>query len=434
MPTYSSIVLRTLALASISWLAQPTIIRATESTPDNPAALTPLPPPAPRINGPSVLGVRPDAPLLYTIPATGDRPMQFSVANLPPGLSLDVVTGRITGSVKERGEYKVVLEAKNSQGTSAKPFRIVIGDKIALTPPMGWNSWNCWGGQVSQDQVLRSAKALVAAGLDRHGWTYINIDDGWQGQRGGALMAIQSNKKFPDMKALGDQIHALGLKFGIYSTPWRGSYEGHVGSSCNRPDGIYDWIASGDHNEFMRIGKTDAAFDQLVAGAQNEQQRRKSKQGQDVIAKRKSNWKHGAVPYFDQDAKQWADWGIDYLKYDWYPIDVPHSEAMAKALRATGRDIVYSLSNSANVTQGADWARLANLWRTTGDINDTWKSMSSIGFEQQAQWAAFSGPGHYNDPDMLVEGSQLQLGMESSRAEGLPETTRPLASERSRNL
>ena len=417
MKTNSSIILRTLALAVISCLAQQTtVLRAAESTTkpglspaktapvELPATLTPLPSPAPRINGPSVIGVRPDAPFLYSIPATGDRPMQFSVTDLPSGLSMDAATGRITGSVKERGEYRVVLAAKNSLGTSTKPFRIVVGDQIALTPPMGWNSWNCWGGQVSQDQVLRSAKALVAAGLDRHGWTFVNIDDGWQGQRGGPFMGIQSNKKFPDMKALGDQIHALGLKFGIYSTPWRGSYEGHIGSSCDRPDGIYDWIASGNHNEVMRIVKTDAAYDQLVGGAQNEEKRKTSKQGQEVTAKRRSNWKHGAVPFFQQDAKQWAAWGIDYLKYDWHPIDVPHTEAMAKALRSTGRDIVYSLSNSADAAQGAEWARLANLWRTTGDINDTWKSMSAIGFEQQAKWLSFSGPGHYNDPDMLVVG------------------------------
>jgi len=330
--------------------------------------------------------------------------MQFGVTNLPTGLSVDATTGRISGAVKNRGEYKVVLEAKNALGMSEKPFRIVVGDQIALTPPMGWNSWTCWGGQVSQDQVLHSAKALVAAGLDRHGWTYVNIDDGWQGQRGGPSMAIQPNKKFPDMKALGDQIHALGLKFGIYSTPWRGSYEGHIGSSCDRPDGIYDWIASGDHNEYLRIGNTDAAYDGLAGGAQNEAMRKKSKQGQEVMAKRRSNWRHGAVPFFDQDAKQWADWGVDYLKYDWKPIDVPHTEAMAKALRSTGRDIVYSLSNSADVAQGADWARLANLWRTTGDINDTWKSMSGIGFQQQGQWTPFSGSGHYNDPDTLVVG------------------------------
>ena len=77
--------------------------------------------------------------------------MQFGVPNLPTGLSVDANTGRISGALKNRGEYKVVLEAKNALGTSKKPFRIVVGDQIALTPPMGWNSWNCWGGQVSQD-------------------------------------------------------------------------------------------------------------------------------------------------------------------------------------------------------------------------------------------------------------------------------------------
>jgi alpha-galactosidase len=411
------LVLCPLALVGVACLAwQPIVTHAAESVAENdlslaknattesPVILTPPAPAVPRINGPSVFGVRPGAPFLYTIPVTGDRPMQFSVTNLPSGLSVDADSGRITGAITERGVYKVVMEARNSRGMARKPFQIVVGDKIALTPPMGWNSWNCWGGQVSQDQVLRSAKALVAAGLDRHGWTYVNIDDGWQGQRGGPSMSIQPNKKFPDMKALGDTIHAMGLKFGIYSTPWRGSYEGHIGSSCDRSDGIYGWIVSGDHNEFMRIGKTDAAFDQLAGGAQNEEKRNQSKEGQEVRAKRMSNWTHGTVPFFDQDAKQWADWGVDYLKYDWHPIDLPHTEAMSKALRSSGRDIVYSLSNEADIAHESDWARLANLWRTTGDINDTWKSMSGIGFDQQTKWSPCSGPGHYNDPDMLVVG------------------------------
>jgi len=330
--------------------------------------------------------------------------MDFASEGLPEGLALDAKTGRITGSLSKAGEYSVTLVAKNEQGEAKRTLRIVAGENIALTPPMGWNSWNCWGGMVSQDKALRSARAMVATGLSRHGWTFVNIDDGWQGKRGGALNAIQSNSKFPDMKALGDQIHDMGLKLGIYSTPWRGSYEGHIGSSCDRPDGTYDWIEAGDHSEFMRIGKTGPAFDQLVGGAQNEAARNNSKEGAMVMAKRKANWKFGAHPLVEQDAKQWSAWGVDYLKYDWNPIDVEHTGAMSRALRATGRDIVYSLSNSANPAEGAEWAALANLWRTTGDIHDSWNNMSSIGFDKQAVWAGFQGPGHYNDPDMLVVG------------------------------
>jgi alpha-galactosidase len=369
-----------------------------------PAPLTPPEAPIPRIHGVAVFGVRPGSPFLYAIPATGERPMTFAAEGLPDGLVLDAASGLITGKQSTPGTHTVTLIAKNSKGEARKALRIVTGDRIAMTPPMGWNSWNCWGGLVSQEKVLRSAEAMKAAGLDRHGWTYVNIDDGWQGKRGGPNLAIQPNAKFPDMKALGGRIHELGLKFGIYSTPWKGSYEGHIGGSCDHQDGTYDWIESGDHNEFMRIGNTDPAFNNLAGGAQNEALRRKSKVGAEVMAKRKSNWAFGAYPFASQDAGQWGEWGVDYLKYDWSPIDVPHVEEMNKALRRTGRDIVFSLSNSAPFKNAADWQKLANLWRTTGDINDSWNSLHSIGFMKQSMWGPYQEPGHYNDPDMLVVG------------------------------
>lgn len=130
-----------------------------------PLILTPPPPAQPRVNGPAVFGVRPGSPFLYTIPATGQRPLQFRVEGLPEGLKLDAVTGRMTGVLRQPGEFKVVLKVQNTVGQSGKPFRIVVGDKIALTPPMGWNSWNCWAEAVDQDKVLRSARAMVSSGL-----------------------------------------------------------------------------------------------------------------------------------------------------------------------------------------------------------------------------------------------------------------------------
>jgi alpha-galactosidase len=343
--------------------------------------LTPPAPPTPRINGPAVFGARPRAPVLYSIPATGDRPMEFAAEGLPAGLKLDPATGRITGTLAKPGEHVVTLRAKNSLGSAERKFRIVVGDRIALTPPMGWSSWNCWGGAVSQEKVLGSARAMVEKGLRDHGWTYVNIDDGWQGMRGGPLRAIQPNSKFPDMKALADEVHALGLKFGIYSTPWRGTYEGHVGGSSDHEDGTYDWVKAGDHNEFFRFGRDPAT-----------QGRRKME-----------NWVIGRHSFAWQDARQWAEWGVDYLKYDWFPNDIPHVVEMADALRRTGRDIVYSLSNTGLYDHAAEYARFANLWRTTGDIRDTWQSVSTIGFLQD-RWAGFTGPGHWADPDMLVVG------------------------------
>ena len=355
----------------------------TITEPDGPVViLTPKPKPAPRINGPGIFGVRPGSLFLYTIPATGSRPVTFAADHLPHGLTLDSATGQITGTLPIKGAYQITLRAANAIGKAEKPFRIVVGDAIALTPPMGWNSWNCWGGAVSQERVAGSARALVEKGLRDHGWNYINIDDGWQGTRGGPFNAIQPNSKFPDMKALADQIHSLGLKFGIYSTPWRGTYEGHVGSSCDNSDGTYDWINDGDHNEFFRIGKDPATWD----------------------SKRRTNYHFGAYSFVEKDAGQWGRWGVDYLKYDWFPNDVKSTGSMADALRATDRDITLSLSNAAPFDHAASWDGLANAWRTTGDITDTWPSMSGIGFHQQ-KWAPYAGPGHWNDPDMLVVGA-----------------------------
>lgn len=350
---------------------------ALAAAPAAPEILTPPPAPTPRINGPTVFGVRPGAPFLYQIPVTGDRPMTYAVEHLPAGLTVDPATGRITGALASAGEYAVAFRATNARGTATKPFRIVVGDRIALTPPLGWNSWNCWGAAVDQDKVLRAARILVSSGLVNHGWTYVNIDDTWQGGRGGPHQAILGNEKFPDMKGMIGAIHALGLKAGIYSTPWVTSYAGFCGGSSDDQAGAWE------KPEGPKAGKINEA-----------------------------NHRFGKFSFERNDATQWAEWGFDYLKYDWNPNDLAHTRAMAEALRATGRDIVFSLSNSAPLEHAAEFARLANCWRTTGDIIDAWQkptpewwqhSVTEIGFNQDA-WAPFGGPGHWNDPDMLVIG------------------------------
>ena len=158
----------------------------------------------------------------------------------PTGLTLDPNTGQITGAVATAGTYPVALTAENALGKAMRNFKIVIGDQIALTPPMGWNSWNSWAGNVDQDKVLQSARILVSSGLINHGWTYINIDDTWQGGRNGPDHALQANDKFPDMTGLCDEIHQMGLKAGIYSTPWITSYASYPGGSSDDPEGAWD--------------------------------------------------------------------------------------------------------------------------------------------------------------------------------------------------
>jgi alpha-galactosidase len=335
-----------------------------------PPTLTPPPPETPRINGPGIFGVRPGSPFLYTIPVTGRLPITYAADGLPAGLTVDALTGRISGVLTEPGDHPVRLRASNALGQTERRFLIRVGEAISLTPAMGWNSWNCWAGSVDQEKVMRSARAMVKFGLDRHGWTYINIDDTWQGARGGPLNALQPNEKFPDLKALCDEIHALGLKAGIYSTPWVTSYATHAGGSSENPAGT--WAKP-------TIPKKGNVNKKILP------------------------WAIGPYHFMKPDAKQWAQWGFDYLKYDWNPIEAPDVREMAEALRASGRDIVYSLSNSAPFSGGADWARLSNSWRTAGDIRDNWKSMWGEAYGEE-KWLPFAGPGHWNDPDMLVVG------------------------------
>ncbi|MGE4489046.1 MAG: putative Ig domain-containing protein [Kiritimatiellales bacterium] len=347
--------------------------------------LTPPESPAPRINGPAVFGVRPGSPFLYTIPASGRRPMKFSVEGLPDGLILDEVTGRITGNISDLSvrDYPLVFHVENELGSARKTFRIKVGDPIGLAPPLGWNSWNCWGHRVSQENVLASARAMVDKGLIHYGWTYINIDDTWQGKRGGPHQAILPDPdKFPDMKKLCDDVHALGLKIGIYSTPWVTSYAGYIGGSSDNP--------SGDWNRADFAGKN--------------------------WHDRGMNFRYGRYSFATNDAAQWAEWGIDYLKYDWRPNDTGNTVAMADALENSGRDIIYSLSNNGPVGSAKLFEKRVQCWRTTGDLKDRWDSpgpnMNLLQvWEMHRAWlnaGTRGGPGHFPDADMLVVGQVVE--------------------------
>ncbi|MGB8844185.1 MAG: putative Ig domain-containing protein [Terracidiphilus sp.] len=331
--------------------------------------LTPPSSSKPRVNGPTIFGIRPGSPFIYSIPATGDRPMTFSVDNLPAGLEVNSSTGLITGKMAAAGEYPVVLRARNALGEAHKNFRIEVGEKIGLTPALGWSSWNAIAHDITQERILRNAQALVSSGLKDHGFTYINLDDCWQGARGGPYNAIQGNELFPDLQLLVDQVHALGLKFGVYSTPWIASYGGFPGGSSDNPDGKF---VPGDHTLRRWLGKYSFA---------------------------------------SNDAKQWAAWGVDYVKEDWNPSDIEHTKEIYEALRASGRDMILSLSNTAEIEHAAEYGRYAQSWRVTPDILDIWDqsdnsahtSMSEDGFALGV-WAPFRGPGGFADADMLVVG------------------------------
>jgi len=309
-----------------------------------PYILTPPSAPGPRINNPKVFGVRPGSPFLFTIAATGERPMTFAAEGLPAGLKLDASSGRITGFIDKRGTYQVKLIARNKLGAAEKMLRIEVGDKICLTPPMGWNSWNCWACSVTDGNVRQSAWAMVEKGLINYGWTYINIDDCWHGQRDPKSGEIRPNEKFPDMKALADYVHSLGLKIGLYT-------------DCGP--------------------KTCAGYE-------------------------------GSEGHEEQDIMTYAKWGYDYVKIDWCYCEGKDPRATYKlfgdAIKRAPRDIVFSICNWG-LEKPWEWGESVggNLWRTTGDITDTWSSMAGIGF-RQAGLSKYAGPGHWNDPDMLVVG------------------------------
>lgn len=331
--------------------------------------LTPTEKPEPQINGPKVFGVRPGHPIVFTIPASGKRPMTFSADNLPAGVQVNSSTGQITGAITKPGDYVINIQAKNELGTSVRKFEIVVGEKIALTPPMGWNHYNIYGTRITQEQVLTQAKGMVNSGLINHGWSYMNIDDGWQGKRGGEYHAILPDTScFKDIQLLCNQVHSLGLKIGTYSTPWVESYGHRVGGSAMNPEGTFE-----------RTKENIARNKKLLPFA------------------------IGTYHFWDNDARQIAKWGFDYLKYDWNPIEFSETKEMYDLLRASGRDIVFSLSNSTPFATIAELSTVSNAWRTGGDIKDNWKSLKSRIFTQD-KWAPFAGPGHWNDPDMMILG------------------------------
>lgn len=317
-----------------------------------------------KISGKSVQGTR-ETPFTDGTFADGKLHfvLSFNVGNPPQTRTvtydgvLDGAKISLTSQTTGRDPIKGTLERSRPEA-ALPPARLPLPDLhdvpdngLARTPPMGWNSWNKFAGKVDDASVRGMADAMVSSGMKAAGYIYINIDDTWEGPRD-ANGNITSNLKFPDMKALADYVHSKGLKIGIYSSPGP---------------------------------KTCAGYE-------------------------------GSYGHEEQDAKTYAAWGIDYLKYDWcsaeriYTGYVPAElqavyQKMGDALRKSGRPIVYSLCEYG---RGDVWkwgGKVGgNLWRTTGDISDNWRSMSNIGF-RQFDISQFIVPGHWNDPDMLEIGN-----------------------------
>lgn len=329
---------------------------------------TPKAPAAPHINGPKVYGARPGHPFLYRVPCTGARPIHFSATGLPSSLVLDEAKGIISGSAPANaGEYTVMLKAVNESGATTRPFKIVVGERLSLTPQMGWNGWYTLYDRPSDTDIRKAADAMLASGMADYGYQFVDMDDGWARKPGSSNAelgeptrnpdgTIRPNGRFPDMYSLTRYIHSLGLKAGIYSGP-----------------------------------------------------------GPETCAGLAASYMHEAL-----DAEQYSKWGFDLLKYDWCSytkvakdrslpeLKKPYLK-MGAELAKQDRDIVLNICQYG-MGDVWKWGREAGgrSWRTTDDLGVA-KGTTLPGFYTvglfNATLDAFAGPGGWNDPDYILIGT-----------------------------
>ncbi len=326
--------------------------------------LTPKPGKEPRINGARVNGVRPGSPVLFRIPATGERPMRFEARDLPAGLALDKDTGILSGRIEDRTPhtYKTVLVAENAAGKAEREFRIVVGDTLALTPPMGWNDWYAHYDRITDAMMREAADIMIASGMADVGYQYVNIDDCWMNaskhrdpKRAGPTRGndgrIVPNAYFPDMAAMTAYIHSKGLKAGLYTSPGPQTCAGCEGSWGNE----------------------------------------------------------------ELDAQTFAAWGFDFLKYDWcsYSKKAKNKSldelkkpyvVMSSYLRKQDRDIVLNLCQYG-MGDVWEWGEEVggNCWRTAGDLGFELEQYHDVARRNAEHWK-FARPGAWNDPDYLLIG------------------------------
>lgn len=295
----------------------------------------------------------------------------------------------------------VTVRAENAHGVAERQIKLRVGATICLTPPLGWNSWYVHSEGVSEKAIREIASAMEEKGLGDHGWTYVNIDDCWMGQRDPETKAIQPNGKFSDMKALVDFVNSQGLKLGLYSTPWMSTYAGYIGGSAPNEECDYS-----PHflPEQLRLNPHQV-FGRYPSGI---------KKGLCTI---------GPVWLVDRDARQFAEWGVDYVKYDWKewtlakqgPDYAPDKSQPQLKTRESGiaqrvqndflsvdRDIVLSLSPRHEEAEDGHVSEHCNLWRLTSDIRAEWRRLlAPFGMLDRL---GQTRPGCYGDLDMLQIG------------------------------
>ncbi len=295
--------------------------------------------------------------------------MKYEVINLPDGLVCDKNTGQIAGTISTPGEYITTFKVTNAEGSAERQFKIVCGDNLALTPHMGWNSWYVWENHITDSIMRASADAMVSSGMIDHGYMYVNIDDCWsikETSKDSSLLGaprdengmINSNKRFPDMKAMTDYIHSLGLKAGIYTSPG--------------PTTCAGFVAAYQHEEL--------------------------------------------------DVKRFVEWGFDFLKYDWCSYTkvgrrdtLPDLQKpyilISEILKKQKRDIVLNLCQYG-MGEVWKWGKSVggHSWRTAGDLGGSFDGIGTAlfrdGFDVFTgnELYKYGGPGGWNDPDYLLIG------------------------------
>ncbi len=351
----------------------------------------------PRFNGAQVIGIHPNTPLLYRFAVSGARPMTFSASELPTGLELDSRSGILTGTLKNKDQFFFIATAANAAGKASAKFTIVCGDNLALTPPMGWNSYDAFGDNVNESEVRANAD-YVAKKMQPFGWDIVVVDYRWydpgahnnspNDRANAPLLMDQFGRLLPTpnrfssaadgagFKPLADAMHAMGLKFGIHVM--RGIPRNAV--KANRPIAGSDFTATdvADTNDTCSWCPDMFGVRSNAAGQ----------------------------AWYDACARLWASWGVDYIKVDdlssgYHTAEI---EMIRRAIDQSGRSIVFS--TSPGETPLADAAHVmahANLWRVSEDFWDNWKSLKHE-FTLAVRWQPYVGPGHWPDADMLPVG------------------------------
>ncbi len=381
----ASVVLALTTVVSQNVSAQTTVMIST----------TPAPA-APLLQGPFEVGILPASQFTFAVPATGQAPLTYSATGLPPGLTLNA-SGVISGTAPAAGSYPIEVKVTNSAGSATASYTVVAGNTLALTPPMGWNSYDSFGASVTEQDMLDQAKA-VRTHLQPHGWNYVVIDYRWYepGQpldANGRYLPVTS--KYPSatgsigLKSLADKIHALGLGFGIHIM--RGVARKAYDANLPIAGSTYTTRDAGDPN-------SPCPWDTHMWGVRGD-----TPAGQ---------------AWYDALFQQYAAWGVDFVKIDdmlnndTRTFHQAEADAIRRSADKTGRSIVLSFSPGPNEPSwlprsAAGLVKTANMWRVVNDFWD-YNALTDLPgvFAEASAWQAVTTltRGHWPDLDMLPLG------------------------------